>query len=156
MLKIKLITVGDKMPNWVREGTDAYLGRIHQNTRVELVQVSAKKRGKQSDIKRVLQDEGDAILKHVSTDMCLICLDRLGRALDSLSLAKKITDWQHDGEHIAFVIGGPEGLAPAVLARADEKWRLSNMTFSHHVARVMVAEQLYRAWSITQGLPYHR
>ena len=156
MLKIKLITVGDKMPAWVRDGTDSYLRRIHSNTAIELVQISAKKRGKHADIKRVLQAEGEAILKQTTGDTRLICMDRKGKALDSRSLATKITEWQQQGQRISLVIGGPEGIDSAVLARADEKWTMSAMTFSHHVARVMLAEQLYRAWSITQGLPYHR
>jgi 23S rRNA (pseudouridine1915-N3)-methyltransferase len=156
MLKIKIISVGDKMPAWVNEGTTSYLKRIHRNTTVELVQISAKKRGKQVDVKRVLLEEGEAILKQLPTDTRLICLDRKGRAYDSLSFADKIRDWQGEGQSIGFVIGGPEGLNPTVLAQADETWTLSKMTFSHHVARVMLAEQLYRAWSITEGLPYHR
>lgn len=156
MLKIKIITVGDKMPEWVNEGTTAYLRRIHRNTTVELSQISAKKRGKQVDVNRVLFEEGEAILKQLPSDTRLICLDRKGKAYDSLSFADKIRDWQNLGRNISFVIGGPEGIDAAVLARADEKWTLSSMTFSHHVARVMLAEQLYRAWSITEGLPYHR
>ena len=156
MLNIKIITVGDKMPDWVNEGAESYLSRIHSNTTVLLRQVSAKKRGKNVDINRVLQLEGEAVLKQITADTRLICLDRLGKAHDSLTFADKITDWQQLGQSVAFVIGGPEGLDAAVLARANETWTLSKMTFSHHVARVMLAEQLYRAWSITQGLPYHR
>lgn len=156
MLKIKIITVGDKMPDWVDEGANSYLKRVHRNTAVELVQISAKKRGKQVDVKRVLFEEGEAILKQLPADSRLICLDRKGRAHDSLSFAEKIREWQTLGQSISFIIGGPEGIDPALLARADETWTLSKMTFTHHVARVMLAEQLYRAWSITEGLPYHR
>ncbi len=156
MLKINLISVGDKMPAWVNDGTTAYLDRIRGNTQVSLVQINAKKRGKHADIVRILKQEGEAILKHLSGETHLICLDRLGKAHDSLALAEKITEWQQTGINIAFVIGGPEGIDPAVLARANETWTLSKMTFSHQVARVMLAEQLYRAWSITEGLPYHR
>ncbi len=144
------------MPAWVNEGSLAYLNRIHSNTQVSLIEIGAQKRGKHADIDKVLKQEGAAILKHVSTGDKLICLDRLGKAYDSLGIAKKIPDWQQMGQKIHFVIGGPEGLDSAIMQRADETWTLSKMTFSHHVARVMLAEQLYRAWSITEGLPYHR
>ncbi|MCP4009085.1 MAG: 23S rRNA (pseudouridine(1915)-N(3))-methyltransferase RlmH [Proteobacteria bacterium] len=156
MLKIKLLTVGDKMPTWVNEGTREYINRIRGNTRVELVEVPAQKRGKNADISRILSREGEAILKQVPAGSKLICLDRQGRAHDSLAFADKLLDWQQSGQSINFVIGGPEGIGPALLSGADEKWTLSEMTFTHHVARVMLAEQLYRAWSITEGLPYHR
>lgn len=144
------------MPAWVNEGTQSYLQRIRGNTRVSLLEVSAKKRGKNADISRVLLQEGEAILKQLASGTRLICLDRPGKAYDSPGVARKINDWQQQGQAVAFAIGGPEGLDPAVLERADEIWTLSKMTFTHHVARVMLAEQLYRAWSITEGLPYHR
>jgi len=156
MLKIKLLSVGDKMPAWVNEGCDTYIKRIRGNTQVELIEIQAGKRVKNTDIQRILFLEGQAILKHVAPGTRLICLDRQGKAIDSLKLADRIRDWQQQGEKIAFAIGGPEGIDPEVLDRANETWSLSQMTFTHHVARIMLAEGLYRAWSITEGLPYHR
>jgi len=156
MLKMNIISVGEKMPAWVNEASLSYLQRIRGNSQAGLIEVSAKKRGKHADINRVLQQEGDAILKHVGNDSHLVCLDRLGRAYDSHGVANKIRDWQQQGQAIYFAIGGPEGLDPAVMQRANESWTMSKMTFTHHIARVMLAEQLYRAWSITEGLPYHR
>jgi 23S rRNA (pseudouridine1915-N3)-methyltransferase len=156
MLKIKLICAGDKMPAWVNEGTREYINRIRGNTAAELLEIPAQKRGKNADIARVLAREGEAMRKQLAPGSRLICLDRLGRAYDSLAFAEKIRDWQRLGQNISFVIGGPEGIDPSMLAGADEKWTLSKMTFTHHVARIMLAEQLYRAWSITEGLPYHR
>lgn len=144
------------MPTWVNEGTRDYIHRIRGNTVVELVEIGALKRGKNANIPSILAREGEAMLKQVPANARLICLDRLGKAHHSLSFADKITEWQQLGQSIAFAIGGPEGIDPAVLDRSDEKWTLSEMTFSHHVARVMLAEQLYRAWSIAEGLPYHR
>ena len=156
MLKIKLLSVGDKLPAWVNEGTREYINRIRGNASAELFEIPAQKRGKHADIPRILAREREAILKQHAPGARLICLDRQGRAYDSLAFADKIRDWQQFGQNISFVIGGPEGLDPAVMQRADEIWTLSKMTFTHHVARVMLAEQLYRAWSITEGLPYHR
>jgi 23S rRNA (pseudouridine1915-N3)-methyltransferase len=156
MLKIKLICAGDKMPAWVNEGTREYINRIRGNTAAELLEIPAQKRGKNADIARVLAREGEAMRKQLAPGSRMICLDRLGTAYDSLAFADKIRDWQQLGQNISFVIGGPEGIDPSMLAGADEKWALSKMTFTHHVARIMLAEQLYRAWSITEGLPYHR
>lgn len=156
MLKMNIISVGEKMPSWVNEGTKSYLQRIRGNSSVRLLEVSAKKRSKRADISRILQQEGEAILRHISSDTRLICLDRPGKAYDSMGVANKIRDWQQLGQTVSFAIGGPEGLDLTVMQRADEIWTLSKMTFTHHVARVMLAEQLYRAWSITEGLPYHR
>ena len=156
MLKIKLISIGDRLPGWVNQGALEYLQRIRGNTRVELVEIAAGKRSKNADISRILDQEGQAILKQVAPGTRLICLDRLGKTLDSHEFADRIRDWQQLGDSVAFAIGGPEGIDPAVLARAGETWSLSKMTFTHHVARVMLAEALYRAWSITEGLPYHR
>lgn len=153
---MNIISVGEKMPSWVNEGTKSYLQRIRGNSSVRLLEVSAKKRSKRADISRILQQEGEAILRHISSDTRLICLDRPGKAYDSMGVANKIRDWQQLGQTVSFAIGGPEGLDLTVMQRADEIWTLSKMTFTHHVARVMLAEQLYRAWSITEGLPYHR
>ena len=144
------------MPAWVNQGARDYLDRVRGNSSAELVEISAQKRGKNADLARVLAGEGQALLKQVPAGARLICLDRLGRAYSSLEFAERLRDWQHLGEQVAFVIGGPEGIDPGVLERADETWTLSKMTYSHHVARVMLAEQVYRAWSITEGLPYHR
>lgn len=156
MLKIKLISVGDKLPAWVNEGALEYIRRVRGNTRVELVEIPAGKRTRNADISRILAQEGESILRQLDSGTRLICMERTGRSLDSLAFADRIRDWQQMGEPVAFAIGGPEGIDPKVLARADETWSLSKMTFTHHVARVMLAEALYRAWSITEGLPYHR
>ena len=93
MLRIKLLTVGDKMPAWVNEGTREYINRIRGNTRVELVEIPAQKRGKNADIPRILSREGEAILKQIPTGSRLICLDRMGSAYDSLAFADKLLDW---------------------------------------------------------------
>jgi len=156
MLKIKILSVGDKMPAWVNQGTHEYINRIRGNSHAQLVEIPAQKRGKNANIQRILADEGKAMLKQIAPGSRLICLDRLGKAYSSLEFADKIRDWQQLGQQVSFIIGGPEGIDPDILAQTDEKWTLSKMTFTHHVARIMLAEQLYRAWSITEGLPYHR
>lgn len=156
MLEIRLLCVGDKMPAWVNEGTRDYIQRIRGDARVELVEIPAQKRAKNADIARILAREGAMLQKHALPGSRFICLDRAGRGYDSLGVAARLSEWQHLGLSVTFVIGGPEGIDPAILADADEKWTLSKMTFSHHVARVMLGEQLYRAWSINRGMPYHR
>lgn len=156
MLQLTVISVGNKVPEWVNQGAQSYLSRICGNTNASLIEIPAQKRGKGSHISTILTQESAAIEKKLAPTTRLICLDRIGKTYSSIALAKRITQWQQLGESISWVIGGPEGIDPALLSRADEKWSLSEMTFSHHVARIMLAEQLYRAWSITQGHPYHR
>ncbi|MFT5259653.1 MAG: 23S rRNA (pseudouridine1915-N3)-methyltransferase [Cryomorphaceae bacterium] len=156
MVKLSVIAVGEKMPPWVNQGFEDYAKRLRGNTSLNLIEVPALKRGKNADIPRILQREGETVLSQLPDHCQLVTLERTGKHLDSLALAKQLATWQTEGQSVAFALGGPEGLDPAVMQRANHVWSLSAMTFSHHVARVMLAEQLYRAWSINQGMPYHR
>ncbi len=156
MVKLSVIAVGEKMPAWVNQGFADYAKRLHGATTLSLVEVPAIKRGKNADIARILKREGEELLAQVPSRNQLVALERTGKHLDSLAMAKQLAKWQLEGQSVAFVMGGPEGLDQAVMQRADHNWSLSAMTFSHHVARIMLAEQLYRAWSINQGMPYHR
>jgi 23S rRNA (pseudouridine1915-N3)-methyltransferase len=144
------------MPAWVEQAFDEYAKRLHDNCQLQLIEVPAVKRNKNADIKRIARDEGQKLLAAAPTKSRTIALERTGKTIDTRTLSKKIQDWMNDGVNAALLIGGPEGLSPEVLKAADETWSLSAMTFAHPVVRVMVAEQIYRAWSITQGLPYHR
>ena len=104
---------------------------------------------------RPREDEGAAILKKLG-DEFVILLDERGRALSSEQLASRLEDWQHGGRNLCFVIGGPDGVSAAVRERADFSWSLSALTLPHGLARILCVEQLYRAWSLTAGHPYHR
>jgi len=155
-MKVSLIAIGTKMPKWVTTAFEEYQKRLPKQCDLELVEIVAKHRGKNADIARILRDEAEAIKQVLSPHQKLIVLDRKGKHISTEQLSSKLQTWIDENQNIALVIGGPEGIDPQMLAAATQKWSLSAMTFAHPVVRVMVAEQIYRAWSIIAGLPYHR
>ncbi|WP_298444751.1 23S rRNA (pseudouridine(1915)-N(3))-methyltransferase RlmH [uncultured Ferrimonas sp.] len=154
-MKLKLIAVGTKMPKWVTEGFTEYQRRFPRDLSLQLVEIPAGKRGKNADIPRILEKEGEAML--AAAQGChIVTLDIPGKPWDTPQLAKQLTRWQLDGRDVAIMIGGPEGLAPAVKQAAEQSWSLSNLTMPHPMVRIVMAESLYRAWSINNNHPYHR
>jgi 23S rRNA (pseudouridine1915-N3)-methyltransferase len=114
------------------------------------------KRGKNTDIRRAISQEGEAMTAAISAGDRVIALDVLGKAVSTESLAQSLTNWQMEGDNISILVGGPDGLSPSCLALAKQKWSLSAMTLPHPLVRVIFAEQLYRAWTINTNHPYHR
>lgn len=155
-MKISLIAVGTKMPKWVTTAFEEYQKRLPKQCSLELIEIAAKHRGKNADIVRILRDEAQAIKGAIGVHQQLIVLDRKGKHISTEQLSTNLQTWIDDNQDIALVIGGPEGVDPQMLATATQKWSLSAMTFAHPIVRVMVAEQVYRSWSIIAGLPYHR
>ena len=155
-MRIKLIAVGTRMPQWVQQGYVEYAQRMPNLCQLELVEIPAKKRGKNADTTRILRDEAVALQAAISAGSIVIALDRKGKHIDTQSLADHLQNWIDDSQDVAILIGGPEGIDPNYLNTVERKWSLSAMTFAHPVVRVMLAEQLYRAWSINANLPYHR
>lgn len=148
-MKIRLIVVGDKPRSWVSEGFAEYARRFPPQTPLELQQIPAGKG-------RTRADQGQRLLKLVRAGDWVVALDEHGSACDTQGLAGKLADWRMSGRDIALLVGGADGLDPICLERADETLSLSTLTFPHELVRVIVAEQLYRAWTILAGHPYHR
>ncbi len=144
------------MPQWVEQGFREYAQRMPKLCQLQLIEIAAKKRGKNADTARILRDEAAALQESVPKGALVVALDRRGKHIDTQALASKLQTWVDDSQDIAIMIGGPEGIAPHYLSQIQTKWSLSAMTFAHPVVRVMLAEQLYRAWSINANLPYHR
>lgn len=144
------------MPGWVEEGCTEYTKRLSGDISLELVEITAGKRLKGADLARLKEQEGEALLAALKPQERVIALDVLGRTLSTEDMAATLRDWQVDGRPAALLIGGPEGLSRAVLERADEKWSLSRLTLPHPLVRIVIAEQIYRAWSLLKGHPYHR
>jgi len=144
------------MPAWVQAGLQDYSKRFPPELRFQLIEIEAGKRGKNADIARILQEEGEKMLAAVPKNNRIITLEINGEKWDTSTLAKQLQQWQLDGRSVSFLVGGPEGLAPACIAKAEQKWSLSPLTFPHPLVRILVAEQLYRAWSLLRGHPYHR
>ncbi len=155
-MQIHIIAVGDRMPEWVEAGYREYAKRLPRECRLELHEIPAGRRAKGADIRRLIEQEGARQLAAIPAGAHVVALDRLGKQLDTETLAQELKRHLAGGEHLALLVGGPEGLAPACLERAKERWALSKLTLAHPVVRVVLAEQLYRAWSIIRNLPYHR
>lgn len=155
-MQIHIIAVGERMPAWVDAGYQEYAKRLPRECRLVLREVPAGRRTKGADLRRLIEQEGQRQLDAIPAGARVIALDRGGKQLDTESLAAEIKRRMASGDNLALLIGGPEGLAPACLARADARWALSELTLAHPVVRVVLAEQLYRAWSIINNLPYHR
>lgn len=155
-VRLHLIAVGTRMPEWVSAAYAGYAKRLRSGCRLELREIPAGRRSQSADIVRVLRTEGERCLAAVPADARIIVLERQGRAIATDQIADSMERWLRDGRDIAFLVGGPEGLAPQCLHAADEQWSLSALTLPHPLVRVLLAEQLYRAWSMLNHLPYHR
>jgi len=155
-MKIQLVAVGTKMPSWVENGLQEYLRRFPRDCSLEVIEIQAGKRGKNADIKRILEKEGELTLAAIPKGNRIVTLEVEGKAWTTPVLASNLEKWQLDGRNVSLLIGGPEGLAPSCIKASEQKWSLSALTLPHPMVRVIVAEALYRAWSINNNHPYHR
>lgn len=155
-MKIRLLAVGSKMPDWVTTAYEDYAKRLNDDVRLELVEIPAGKRGKNADIARLTEKEGEAQLAAIGANDYVVALEVGGRSLSTEDLSQSIGRWLQEGRNISLLVGGPEGLAAAATARADMQWSLSRLTLPHPMVRVLLAEQIYRAWTLLKGHPYHR
>ena len=155
-MQIYLISIGQKMPSWVKQGYEEYAKRMPRECSLVLKEIPAGKRGKNSDVQRIIRDEGERMLAAIPKGCHVVTLDVPGKAWTTPELAQAMRGWLDGGQDIALLIGGPEGLADAAKQLAKQSWSLSNMTLPHPLVRIVVAEQIYRAWSILNHHPYHR
>jgi 23S rRNA (pseudouridine1915-N3)-methyltransferase len=155
-MQIHIISIGTKMPAWVNDGVNEYLKRMPRECRVGLIELAAAQRSKTTDLKRAVQDESDRLLKAVPRNCIVIALDVNGRQHNTESLSMEMGKWLSDGRDIALLIGGADGLSPECLSSTESKWSLSKLTYPHPLVRIILAEQLYRAWSLLNNHPYHR
>ena len=155
-MHIRLVAVGTRMPPWVQEGVAEYAKRLPREWGFRIQEIPLQHRGKNQPVHRLLESEGEKMLAGLSPDTCIISLDSRGHQWNTEALARQMNSWFQQGRPLAFLIGGPEGLAPACLQCSETRWSLSKLTFPHPLVRILVTEQLYRAWSLLQGHPYHR
>lgn len=155
-MHIHLIAAGSRMPGWVQDGFKEYAKRLPKECALYLKEIPLRRRGKEGDTSRQIEAEGIQMTAAIPQDFYVIALDQGGQQWSTEELARHLARWLHQGQDLALLIGGPEGLAPVCLERAAIRWSLSRLTFPHPLVRVIVAEQLYRAWSLLQGHPYHR
>lgn len=152
--RLRLLAVGTRMPAWVQEGFEEYRKRLPRECALELREIALARRG--ADTARAVAEEGEALLGALGGDEFVVALEVGGTAVDTPGVARALARWRDEGRRAAFLVGGPDGLSDACRARADAQWSLSRLTLPHPLVRVLLAEQLYRAWSLLSGHPYHR
>ena len=155
-MHIRLLAVGDRQPPWVDDAFTVYSGRLPREWKFRVDRIATVRRSKNDKSRKAMQAEGEQILAKLGADEQVVLLDERGKQMTSAGLATRLTDWQTEGRDLCFVIGGPDGVSSTCRERANFIWSLSELTLPHGLARVLFAEQMYRAWSLQAGHPYHR
>ncbi len=154
-MKISLICIGKKMPAWIQTGIDHYQKQLPKSLGFNLVCIDAQKR-KNTDINKIKELEGELLIKAAQGAHRVIAFDERGKQNTTKQIASALEQWQQNGEHVALIIGGADGLSEAVKNHAQQSWGLSNLTLPHSMARLLAVEQIYRAHSLLNNHPYHR
>lgn len=155
-MKFSIIAVGTRMPVWVTAGFSEYSKRLPRDFSVELVELPLGPRGKNASVAKAIAKEGEQMLAAIPKGSRVVALDVLGKPWSTEQLADNISSWAMQNGNISLLIGGPDGLAPECLQLADARWSLSALTLPHPIVRIVLIEQLYRAWSILNNHPYHK
>lgn len=155
-MRINLVAVGKRMPAWVETGYQEYAKRLPVIFKLQLIEIATETRTKNADLTKLIAKEGEQMLAAISPTDHIIALDEHGTSWNTHDLAKQLQTWRDHAINISLLIGGPDGLAPSCLQKANQRWSLSALTLPHPLVRIIVAEQLYRAWSILSHHPYHR
>ena len=156
MLKLALITASNRQPAWVEQGADDYAKRLRGRCSLEIATVPLARRSGTTPVERAVANEGERLLAQVPAGAHVVALVEHGKPWSTRALATKLEGWMQRGAPVCFLVGGPDGLAPACVARASDQWSLSPLTLPHGLVRIIVAEALYRAWSLLERHPYHR
>jgi 23S rRNA (pseudouridine1915-N3)-methyltransferase len=154
-MRLLVVAVGQRVPDWAQAAWDDYAKRFPPELRLELKAVKTEPRASKT-LQALLSAERERIEAAIPRNARVVALDERGTPLTTMALAAKLKEWQLENDAVALVIGGPDGLEPAFRQAAHERIRLSDLTLPHAMVRVLLAEQLYRAWSINAGHPYHR
>ena len=155
-MRITVIAVGGKMPAWVEQGINEYDRRMPRELKIQWREIPLARRGRDTSPGVLRSREGEKILKAIPARDTVIALDVRGKSWSTEQLAEQLRSWQMSGNNYSLLIGGPDGLSTECLERASQRWSLSDLTMPHPLVRILLAEQLYRAWTITANHPYHR
>jgi len=156
VIRITIVAVGRRAPDWIQAGFSEYKKRLSHAIKLELTEVRPGLHRKSAVAEKAVRDEAKKILKVIPEDSFVIALDESGRKQTTQKLSARMGIWISEGRDVSFIIGGADGLHQSVIGVADELWSLSDYTLPHALVRVLLAEQLYRAWSILNNHPYHR
>lgn len=155
-MHVRMIAVGQRMPGWVRVACDDYVARLGPAMKLSLIEIEAGSRSPGQDPRRAIASEGRRLIRAVRQHDYVVCLDERGTQMSTRELAGWLETRRREGADLAFLIGGPDGLAAEALERSNLTWSLSRLTLPHALVRVLLAEQLYRAHSVLTHHPYHR
>jgi 23S rRNA (pseudouridine1915-N3)-methyltransferase len=155
-MQIHLLAAGTRLPAWINQGFDEYANRMPPECRLTLKEIPLGASRRSGDSVKAIAEEGARMAAVIPERAHVIALEVSGRAFNTEELAARLNRWLQDGRDLALLIGGPDGLASACVERAETRWSLSPLTLPHGLVRVVVAEQLYRAWTILRNHPYHR
>jgi len=155
-MQINLIAVGTRMPGWVDDGYRTYARRLPRECSLRLTEIPLGRRSKAQPVERAVNEEGKRMLAASAKHQHIIALDIKGQGWSTRDLAEQMRAWMQRGCGVSLLVGGPDGLDNECLARARQHWSLSSLTLPHPLVRVLLAEQLYRAWTLLSGHPYHR
>ncbi|MFW6345856.1 MAG: 23S rRNA (pseudouridine(1915)-N(3))-methyltransferase RlmH [Halomonas sp.] len=155
-MRVRLLAVGTRLPAWVNQGVEEYRKRLPRDFALEVEEIAPGQRGKNADIPRAMALEAERIRARLRGDEQVVALEVGGRPWSTEQLAEQAENWRLAGRDVALLVGGPDGLEPGLSAAADQHWSLSPLTLPHPLVRILLAEQLYRAWTLMVGHPYHR
>ncbi|MFP4138217.1 MAG: 23S rRNA (pseudouridine(1915)-N(3))-methyltransferase RlmH [Halomonas sp.] len=155
-MRLRLLAVGTRMPAWVEEGVETYRRRLPRDFALTVEEIAPGQRGKNADTARAVAVEAERIRARLRGDELRVALEVGGKAWSTERLAEQAEAWRMAGRDVALLVGGPDGLDTELSAAADQRWSLSPLTLPHPLVRILLAEQLYRAWTLMVGHPYHR
>lgn len=155
-MKIRLLAVGTKMPAWVNTGVETYRKRLPRDFSLEIEEIPLGQRSKNADVAKARTQEAQRIRDKIRGDEYIVALEVQGKPWSTEQLAQEADAWRMQGRDVVLLVGGPDGLEPSLSATANQAWSLSPLTLPHPLVRIMLAEQLYRAWTLLVGHPYHR
>lgn len=155
-MKIRLLAVGNRMPDWVERGVEEYRKRLPRDFALEIIEIAPGIRAKNADVARAVSQEGQRMRERLRPNERLVALEVEGQPWSTERLAREADQWRHAGSDVALLVGGPDGLDPGLSSSAQQRWSLSPLTLPHPLVRLVLAEQLYRAWTLLVGHPYHR
>lgn len=155
-MRIRLIAVGTKMPRWVEDGWQEYAKRLPSEMPLDLIEIPLSTRSKNADVQRLIRQEGEAMLAKVQPGERIVTLEVHGKPWSTEQLAQELERWRLEARNVNLMVGGPEGLAPQVCERSEQRWSLSPLTLPHPLVRILLGEQIYRAWTVLNGHPYHK
>jgi len=155
-MQLLVAAIGQRMPAWVQQAWREYARRFPRGLSLDLKEIPMPRRSRNAPVDALRIAEGEALLAAVPVQFRVICLDEHGKQWSTRELAGRLENWMREEQGVCFLVGGPDGLAEACRLRADDLWSLSRLTLPHPMVRALLAEQLYRAWTLTQNHPYHR